>query len=70
MRANVWNNWSPRRPRVIDIEKYVNELGGPNPLIMYGDRHENSAGDVADLMNALRKLANKSKAAIVFAGLV
>ena len=34
---------------------------------MYGDLDENSAGDVADLMNALRKLANKSKAAIVFA---
>jgi hypothetical protein len=34
---------------------------------MYGDLDENSAGDVSDLMNALRKLANKSKAAIVFA---
>jgi len=34
---------------------------------MYGVVDENSAGDVADLMNALRKLANKSKAAIVFA---
>jgi RecA-family ATPase len=34
---------------------------------MYGDLDENSAGDVASLMNALRKLANKSKAAIVFA---
>ena len=34
---------------------------------MYGDLDENSAGDVSDLMNSLRKLSNKSKAAIVFA---
>ena len=34
---------------------------------MYEDLDENSAGDVSNLMNALRKLANKSKAAIVFA---
>jgi hypothetical protein len=34
---------------------------------MYGELDENSAGDVADLMNELRKLANKSRAAIVFA---
>ena len=35
MQANVWNNWSPRRPRVLDIEKYVNALEGPNPLISH-----------------------------------
>jgi hypothetical protein len=34
---------------------------------MYGDLDENSAGDVSALMNSLRKLSNKSKAAIVFA---
>lgn len=34
---------------------------------MYGDLDENSAGDVSSLMNGLRKLSNKSKAAIVFA---
>ena len=34
---------------------------------MYGDLDENSAGDVSDLMNKLRTLANKSKAAVVFA---
>jgi len=34
---------------------------------MYVDLDENSAGDAANLMNALRKLANKSKAALVFA---
>jgi RecA-family ATPase len=40
----------------------------PDPIYcMYGDLDENSAGDVSDLMNKLRTLANKSKAAVVFA---